>query len=136
MSSSGIVMRASSAMLGLAGLVCLFLPEAVADALAVPAGDGLPVQLAAAGLLALAALDWLTRSSLLGGIYGRPIVVANFVNFGVLTLVLASAQLASPTTAGIVAAGVSALFWAAFTYVLLSSPRAVRRREAPPSLSP
>jgi len=34
-------------------------------------------QLLAAALLALGAINWLSRSQLLGGIYGRPVVLAN-----------------------------------------------------------
>ena len=41
-----------------------------------------------AAWLGMAALDWLHRSTLLGGIYGRPVAYPNFVLFLVSALVL------------------------------------------------
>ena len=42
-----------------------------------------PLQLFAGGLLAIASLNWMGRGAIYGGIYGRPIVVANF-GFGLI----------------------------------------------------
>lgn len=69
----------SAALLLAGGLALLFAPDAVLPRLVPgfpPAGAWLG-QLLAAALLALAALDWLSRRALLGGIYGRPVVMAN-----------------------------------------------------------
>jgi len=53
----------------------------------------LGVQLLAAGLLGFAALNWVGRSAIYGGIYGRPIVLANF-GYGIISVMtLASAVL-------------------------------------------
>ena len=58
-----------------------------------PAAAELSLQLFAGGLLAMASLNWMGRGAVYGGIYGRPIVVANF-GFGVITAgTLASALL-------------------------------------------
>lgn len=73
------VSRASAGLLLAGGAALLFAPDAVLPRLVpgFPAGGEWLGQLLAAALLALAALDWLSRGSLLGGIYGRPVVLAN-----------------------------------------------------------
>ena len=48
-------------------------------------------QLLAAAWLGLAALNWLTRSGPLGGIYGRPIVLANTSLYFISAAVLVNA---------------------------------------------
>jgi len=45
-------------------------------------------QLLGAAWLGVAALNWLNRSTLLGGIYGRPVVAANMALYLVSALVL------------------------------------------------
>jgi len=61
------------------GLVLPFAPDAVLPAF-VPGFPPAAVwlgQLLGAAWLAVAALNWLQRESILGGIYGRPVVLAN-----------------------------------------------------------
>ncbi len=91
-----IVMTVSSLVLGLAGLFLLFSPHEVGAALGVPLIHPLPVlvQLAGALYLALALMNWTAKDSVIGGIYARPISLANFTHFFVGTLVLARAQIA------------------------------------------
>jgi hypothetical protein len=76
---SSRVSQASAIVLALGGGALLFAPDVILPAL-VP---GFPpdavwlAQLLAAAWLGVAALDWLQRATLLGGIYGRPTVLAN-----------------------------------------------------------
>lgn len=65
------------------GAILLFLPVEVARIVGWRSEAELPLQLAAAGLLGFAVLNWIGRSAIYGGIYGRPIVLANFT-FGVV----------------------------------------------------
>lgn len=46
------------------------------------------VQLLGAALFSLALLNWLNRYSRIGGIYGRPLVVANLANSAISALML------------------------------------------------
>ena len=83
-------------MLFLGGLALLFVPDLVLPLL-VPGypPEGLWLgQLLAAAWLGLASLDWLSRSTLLGGIYGRPVVAANLGGFfvGALSLLRAASR--------------------------------------------
>ena len=85
------------------GLALLFVPDVILPRL-VPGypREGLWLgQLLAAAWLGLASLDWLSRSALLGGIYGRPVVAANLAVFFVGALALlraASRDSTSPTS--------------------------------------
>ena len=95
--SSTLISRASAALLFAGGLGLLFAPDAILPRL-IP---GYPTsglwfgQLLGAAWLALAVLNWLSRASLLGGIYGRPVVGPNAAFYFIATMVLikaASAQ--------------------------------------------
>ena len=78
---SSLVTRASALLLAAAGLALLFAADVILPAL-VP---GIPPtahwlgQFLGAAWLGVAALNWLNRSVLLGGIYGRPVVSANVI---------------------------------------------------------
>lgn len=78
------LMTATAVVLGAAGLALLFLAEA-------PGG-----QLWGAALLGLAALDWVGRGLVLGGIYGRPLVFANLFHFAIGALVCLDAAIDDP----------------------------------------
>jgi hypothetical protein len=82
------VSRLSAVVLLLAGLVLLFAADAVLPALVpgLPRSASWVGQLLAAAWLGLAAVNWMQRTTLLGGIYGRPVVMANAVLYLVSTL--------------------------------------------------
>lgn len=98
--TSTLVSRASAAVLLVGGLALLFAPDAVLPRLVA----GFPTaglwlgQLLGAAWLGVAALNWLSRSAVLGGIYGRPVVVANLaLHFiGALVLLKAAREAAAP----------------------------------------
>lgn len=82
--------RASAVLLLLGGLALLFAPDVILPQLIPgfpPAGASLG-QLLAAAWLAVGALNWLSQASLLGGIYGRPVVSTNAVLYFMVTTVL------------------------------------------------
>lgn len=77
--TSTLICRASAAVLLLAGIALLFASDMVLPGLV----SGYPKtglwlgQLLGAAWLSVAALNWWNRSTILGGIYGRPLVAAN-----------------------------------------------------------
>ena len=85
---SRLVSRTSAVVLSFCGFTLLFAADAVLPQL-VP---GFPRQAAWLGQLlgaawvAVAALDWISQFALLGGIYGRPVVVANAVLYFVTAM--------------------------------------------------
>jgi hypothetical protein len=80
---SSIVTRTSAVLQLIGGAGLLFTPDVILGALApaMPASTLWIGQLLAAAWMGMAALNWLQRATVIGGIYGRPIVCANFVLF-------------------------------------------------------
>ena len=86
---SGLV-RLYAALLLVAGAALLFAPEVAFSAATLAGPEPLVLaQLVGAALLGFAAANWTGRGAILGGIYGRAVVVGNqaFAFVGVLVLV-------------------------------------------------
>ena len=80
-------------------------------------------QLLAAAWLAVAALTWVSRSMLLGGIYGRSVVMANVVLYFVAAMALLRVVTRSGAPSGVVLLLVpSALFAVAYGWLLYRGP--------------
>ncbi len=77
------LMSGSAALFAVLGLTILFLPAEIAIPAGLDPGSAVLIQLLSAGFLAMASLNWHGRSAVYGGIYGRPIILANTM-FGVL----------------------------------------------------
>ncbi len=87
---SAFISRTSALWLGIAGFVLLFAPDAVLPRLIAgypPSGLWLG-QLLGAAWLGLAALNWINRRLILGGVFGRPIVLANAIHYFISAMVL------------------------------------------------
>jgi hypothetical protein len=84
------ISSASALFLLLGGLALLFASDVVLPRLVpgFPASAAWLGQLLGAAWLGVAALDWTGRSALLGGIYGRPVVMANAVLYFVAATTL------------------------------------------------
>jgi hypothetical protein len=103
---SSIVSRVSAVLLAVCGATLLFaadvlLPIFIPD---FPARGAWLGQLLGAAWLGVAALNWLQRGAVLGGIYGRPIVLANLALYFIGGLALLRALLDG---------GVSQVLWLA-----------------------
>lgn len=85
-----MVMTTSSMVLGLGGLFGLFAPDNVVELLGVAPAPPLSamVQLMGTVYYAVALMNWMARNSTIGGIYARPISMANLVHFFCGSLVL------------------------------------------------
>jgi hypothetical protein len=92
---SSTLSRISAITLLFGGLALLFASDALLPALipGFPPSAAWLSQLLAASWLGIAALNWLQRSTLLGGIYGRPIVLANVALYLISALSLLRALL-------------------------------------------
>ncbi len=68
----------------------MFAPQEIGALLGRGEASGTPVavQLLGAALFALGLLDWYTRFSTMGGIYGRPVMLANFAYFVAASMTL------------------------------------------------
>ena len=95
---SAFISRTSAFWLGAGGFALLFGPDAVLPRLIAgyPASGLWLGQLLGAAWLGLAALNWINRRLILGGVFGRPIVLANAVHFFVSAMVLIRAAIRQP----------------------------------------
>ena len=91
-------MMASSLLLGAAGLFALFAPQELLKILSLPQANPLPVviQLMGALYLSFALMNWISKDNIIGGVYLRPISLANFAHFTMGALTLIKYQLSNP----------------------------------------
>jgi len=92
-----ILMTSSSLLLALAGIFALFAPDVLIALLAVPMANPLSVliQLMGAFYFSMALMNWTAKDSAIGGIYARPVSLANFAHFFIGTLLLLKYVLSS-----------------------------------------
>lgn len=91
--NSTLISRASAGLLLAGGLGLLFAPDVILPRL-IPGYPEMGLwlgQLLGTAWLALAALNWLSRTSLLGGIYGRSVVLPNAAFYFIGAMVLIKA---------------------------------------------
>ena len=84
---STVITRASAGFLSLAGLVLLFASDVILPRLIAgfPPASAWLGQLLAAAWLGVACLNWVSQPALLGGIYGRPVVLTNSALYFIAT---------------------------------------------------
>lgn len=115
----------SAAFLALCGLALLFAADVVLPALlpGFRAADAWLGQMLAAGWLAMAVLNWFNQLTLLGGIYGRAVVMSNVAFYFIAAMVLVRTLLTrtAPTALWIVAIPMFILA-AVYFWLLLRGP--------------
>ena len=120
------LMGASALAMGVWGLLLSFLPQEALSFAGLSPDGLLPVlvQVAGAMYLGFAMMNWMARPSLIGGIYNRPIVMANVLHFVVAALALIKAALAVWSSPGLlIGAAIYSLFGALFAAVLFTHPK-------------
>ena len=82
-SAGRTILTASALVLAATGGIALFAPDETARAVEATASRNLSlaIQLIGAGFLGIAVLDWMSRGNRIGGIYARPIGIANLLMF-------------------------------------------------------
>jgi hypothetical protein len=120
-----LLMSASAIVMAALGLVATFAPQETLAALG-STSDGLAVllaQIAGALYLGWAAVNWMSRANLVGGIYNRPVALGNFLHFTVVALASLKMLLAGHHPPVLVAgAVVYAAFCVWFGLVLFTHP--------------
>jgi hypothetical protein len=91
--STKILMTASAAFLGLLGVAATFLPQEILRGLLPEPNPQivLIIQITGALYLGFAILNWTARANLIGGIYSRPVALANFLHFAIVAMALLKA---------------------------------------------
>jgi hypothetical protein len=115
------IMTISSLLLALAGAACLFMPAELGAAFGTAASaiQVALLQVTGAMYLGFAMANWMARTLPIGGIYGRPVSMANFAHFFIGAMALLKYAMSNGfnwATASILA--VYMLFSVLFGYVV------------------
>ncbi|MBM5811643.1 MAG: hypothetical protein FJ191_06715 [Gammaproteobacteria bacterium] len=127
-----VLMSLSAACMAALGIGITFLPQELLSHFGAPAEGTvvLLVQVLGALYLGFAALNWMNRGSHLGGIYGRPIMLANFIAWAVAAVALLKGAIAQQFPLDITAmAAIHALFGVWFGLVLFTHPASDSRAD-------
>ena len=93
------LMTLSAMILAMIGISLIFLPNEILDYLELSVSETLQLLMQIIGSLyfAFAILNWMSKGSLIGGIYGRPIAMANLTHFVIAGFALIKGILANPS---------------------------------------
>ena len=94
-----IIMTAAAIVTGIAGIAFTFLPAEILSYASLETNTALLLvfQISGALYFAFAMLNWMTKTSIIGGIYNKPIAVANFTHFFIGAMALLKGLLSNPT---------------------------------------
>ena len=116
----------ASVLYGITGLLLLFFSNEMGNRLGMPEGAEIAVSMWGAGLLGFSIMSWTARTSILGGIYGRAVVIGSQMHSTVGFLMLLKTFRAEdgielwPMTGLLLVYGLTA---ALFTYLMLNHPK-------------
>lgn len=121
-----LVMTFTSIVLGAIGIFLTFAPEVAINNLNIEAGPTsiLLGQIIGGLYFGYAMLNWMAKGSLIGGIYNRPVAVANFTHFMIAGLAIIKSAISVPglPIAIWVAGAIYAALWLLFAIILFRHP--------------
>ncbi len=116
-----LLMASSALFLGLLGIAASFVPQEILTYYDAPS-DGLAVvlvQITGALYLGFAALNWMARGNIIGGIYSRPVALGNFFHFLLVAILLLKQVIGGRTGIEFVVGAVAyVVFAVSFGYIL------------------
>ena len=126
-----LVMTISALFLAVIGISLSFLPNEIILYLGIVSTKPfqLILQILGALFFAFSMLNWMVRDGVIGGIYNRPTVVANFTHFVIGALALIKGVMANhdlPYTYWILA-GVYTMFGLLFGLILFRNPASIKK---------
>ena len=86
------------------GISASFIPHEILTFIGLPTNQPLPllIQVIGAMYFAFAMLNWMSKGSIIGGIYNRPIAIANWTHFVIAGLALIKGILSNPSLSYII----------------------------------
>ena len=123
---SKALLTGSAAFLVALGLALNFAPGEAAAALGIGEANALPLQLLAGALVGVGLLNWYSRQTVFGGIYGRPVGLANIVLFVVGSFALGRAASTGSSPVLWVVLACYAAFATGFVWIVFVGPRSSR----------
>jgi hypothetical protein len=127
--STRMLMTLSAVFTAAVGVSASFLPHEILSRVGSEADwfTTVVVQIAGALYLGAAILNWTARGNLIGGIYGRPIALGNFMHFAVVAIVLVKVVMRGHSEPWLLTGtAIYAAFALWFGRVLFTSPSASR----------
>lgn len=119
-----VVMSLCAVILGIMGIVFLFLPQEMAGYLGWVDTNPILLQLLGALYFSFAIINWTGKANLLGGIYGKPIALGNFTHFAIGTFAfLKWVMQETPSIVWIVITVLYSMFAVVFGYILFTHPK-------------
>ena len=123
MTPSRLILMATAAVAAVCGAALLFAPEEILRALGggalAPPAASFALQICGGALFGFAMLNWMARGTRVGGIYARPLALANFLQWGSGAVTWSHLWRAGAHPALVVAATTAWLLCAlAFAYLL------------------
>ena len=125
---SKYVMIVSSLFLGILGVIASFFSDELLEQFDGTSGAqmDLIIQLTGALFLGNAMINWTSKGSILGGIYGRAIVIGNFTHFAIGSITLIKVIGSSHGVYIWVLLILYAILALAFGKILFGSPKALK----------
>lgn len=117
--NSKLIMMSSAIFLGLAAVLFTFLPQEIVAFLGLEAGNSIIFQILGALYFGFAMLNWMGKSSLIGGIFGRPVALGNFSHFAIAGIALAKWEMKNQVYGGMaVLTGIYLIFAVLFGLIV------------------
>ncbi|MEQ8811583.1 MAG: hypothetical protein RIE59_21110 [Imperialibacter sp.] len=93
-----IIMTLAAVIMGTAGIALTFMPDALLNYAGMEESETALLLMQILGTLyfAFAMLNWMSKGSLIGGIYNRPVAVANMTHFLIAGLALVKVLMSNP----------------------------------------
>lgn len=124
MFNTKILMTASAIFLVIAGILLSFLPQETLDLLGKEDDMSFILQLCGALLFGFGMLNWMVKGSLIGGIYNKGVVVANFAHFFIGSSILIKQYAKNTDMSYLLILGIIySIFSIGFGYLLFNSPK-------------
>ena len=127
-----ILMMSSALFLGIIGILLTFLPEEIASYLNTKSNmvTVLFLKLLGALYFGFGILNWTAKGTLIGGIYNRPISIANLAHFGIgaITLVKVVSHIQNNSEIIIPLMAVYAIFGILFAIVFRTNPAKIEKQ--------
>jgi hypothetical protein len=119
-------MTISAIFLAIAGISLSFFPNEIANYIGLGStkASQLVMQILGALYFGFAMLNWMAKGSIIGGIYNKPLVVANLSHFtiGGLSLIKGLMSITNPSHIFLILTGIYAIFAALFGILFTRHP--------------
>jgi len=121
-----LIMTASAVCLAVAGVSLSFFPNELANYIGLGSTKTSQLVMQALGALyfGFAMLNWMAKGSIIGGIYNKPLVVANMSHFliGALAIIKGLMSISNPSYQLVILTGVYAIFAVLFAIIFIRHP--------------